>query len=144
LTGNERPPQLVDLNATIFQVQDIFQEILGENVVLRTKLAPNLGLVHGERRKIEALLVNLFLRARDAAPPAGELTVITSNLDLDTAAAAGMNVSPGPYAQLQFRVSRQVEPGGIREKLEQLHGAIDVKKTSDGGFTVIVALPRAS
>ena len=143
MTGKERPSKPVDLNATIFQVQDVFQGILGKNIVLRTNLDPKLGLIQGEVRKIEALLLNLFLHARDAAPPAGELTITTSNVDLDPAAAAAMSLAPGQYAQLQFVVSRQVEPDQIREKLEQLRGAIEIKP-AEGRFTVTVALPRAA
>jgi signal transduction histidine kinase len=141
--GNALSPKPVDLNAIISDVQKIFNTVFGERITLETRLDPKLGLVRGDGRAMEALLMNVFIRARDASAVGSELVVATSNLDLDSSAAAGMNVAPGRYARLQFAVDRDLDLGSIRALIEQLHGAIQIQSSPQQRITVTIALPRA-
>jgi len=141
--GNAPSPKPVDLNAIIFDVQKIFNTVFGERITLETRLDPKLGLVRADGRAMEALLMNLFIRARDASAPGSELVVATSNLDLDSSAAAGMNVEPGRYARLEFAVDRDLDLGSIRALIEQLHGAVQIQSSPHQRMTVTIALPRA-
>lgn len=134
----------MDLNATICELQRIFASVIGERIVLRTRLDPSLKLINGDVRKIESVLVSLFMHARDAMPPNGELVVTTANLELDNAAAAEMKLSPGRYAQLQLLMTRRVETEQVREIVEQLHGAITVQSMADQRVAVTLALPQST
>ena len=141
---NHRPPKPVDLNATISEVQKIFRTIVGEKIVLRTTLDPNLGLIAGNPRTIGSILVKLFMQARDAMAAAGELIVTTSNAEFEGSAAEEMDLLPGRYALLQLLVNRSVEIADVRESIEELDGAIWVKSAPNDRFAVTVALPQAA
>jgi hypothetical protein len=144
VTCSERPPQIMDLNTTISELQKVITTVFGESIVVRTLLDPALGPVQGDARKVESVLVNLFMQAHDALPSENQLVVTTSNLELSTADADAMRLSPGRYAQLQLVVSRKLETGAIRDMVEQLRGAISVKSAPGERFAVTVILPQST
>jgi hypothetical protein len=140
----ETPDWAVDLNATIIAVEKVFRSVVGERILLRTRLDPALSLSNVNPRKLESVLVNLFMRASDATPAGGELTVSTSNLDLDPAAAAGIGVSPGAYLLIELHVNGGMDaPAVVRDVIRQAHGAISV--TNPGNQTTVsIVLPAAA
>jgi len=96
-------PQVLDLNATIRDLEPILSRTLGETRALRMHLAPGLGPVRADPGQLEQVLINLTLNARDAMPGQGRLTIETMNVVLDEAYAAGKSVDslrPGQYAAL--------------------------------------------
>lgn len=94
-------PQLLDLNAHVLKLATMFGRLLGENIELRTELAPNLDLVKADPGGLEQVILNLVVNARDAMPAGGRLTLETSNVRLDDVYAPGQaGVRAGPYARL--------------------------------------------
>ncbi|HEY5939904.1 MAG TPA: PAS domain S-box protein [Gemmatimonadales bacterium] len=96
-------PQVLDLNATVRDLEAILGRTLGESRGLRMHLAPDLGPIRADPGQLEQVLINLTLNARDAMPDQGRLTIETMNVVLDRAYAAGKSVEslmPGPYAAL--------------------------------------------
>jgi PAS domain S-box-containing protein len=94
-------PQVLDLNATIRDLEVILGRALGEDRALRMHLSPNLGQVRADPGQLEQVLINLTLNARDAMAAGGRLTIETMNVVLDQAYAAGKSVEslqPGEYA----------------------------------------------
>lgn len=134
-------PKSADLNSTIIEVQKIFETVLGSSVTLESRLDPKLGPVRGERGKIQAMLVNLFVQAREAGPLQDQLVVTTSNVELDSISATETHLVAGRYAQMEFAVERALELASIRPAIAQLQGTIQVKSAA-GKFVVRVLLPR--
>jgi signal transduction histidine kinase len=131
----------VDLNTIISEIEKVFRTVVEDQILLRTKLDPALGLSTVDPRKIEAVLVNLIMRARDAMPPGGDLTVTTSNLDPDQTPGE-IRLPPGFYvlADLSFKGSLSV-PAEVRDTILQSHGEIWVHNR-DGHETIVrIALP---
>ena len=79
-------PRPLDINTVIQHVQGLLPPILGENVELELKLAPDLGVVYADARQIEQTVMNLVLNARDALPQGGRVTIETATVTLEPGA----------------------------------------------------------
>ncbi|HEY9229258.1 MAG TPA: response regulator, partial [Gemmatimonadaceae bacterium] len=76
-------PRLVSLNDVIVQMEKMLQPLLGPEIKVRRALATELGLVKADPGKIEQVILNLCVNARDAMPDGGTLTISTMNAELD-------------------------------------------------------------
>jgi PAS domain S-box-containing protein len=91
----------LNLNQVITDVEQLLSRTLGEHVVLKTDLSPGLCMVLADPGRIEQVLVNLAVNARDAMPAGGTLTVTTATADIDAAHPAGAaGLSPGRYGRI--------------------------------------------
>ncbi|MGB7846337.1 MAG: PAS domain S-box protein [Candidatus Acidiferrum sp.] len=94
-------PVVMDLNATVVDVDKMLSRLISEDIKLVTVLQPHLGKVKADRTQIEQIIMNLAVNARDAMPQGGTLTIETSNVDLDESYARQHPVGkPGPYVRL--------------------------------------------
>jgi two-component system cell cycle sensor histidine kinase/response regulator CckA len=76
-------PRPLDLNAVVHGAETILRPVLGENVTLSLALAPDCGVIYADRARVEQILINLVLNARDAMPRGGRVTVETGTLSFD-------------------------------------------------------------
>jgi signal transduction histidine kinase/CheY-like chemotaxis protein len=91
-------PRVLDVNLLVSGMSDLLQRTLGEQIVVRTKLANDAWSVEIDPTELEAAILNLAVNARDAMPSGGQLAIETSNVALDAAyAAANADVIEGPY-----------------------------------------------
>ncbi len=94
-------PTLLDLNATVSDVEKLLRRLIGENIEFVTKMDPSLGSVRADRGQMEQVILNLCVNARDAMPAGGRLVIETANADFDDALAGGYpEAVPGPYVML--------------------------------------------
>jgi CheY-like chemotaxis protein len=94
-------PKVLDLNAVVENMESMLRRLIGEDVALRTDLAPALGRVKADPGQIEQVIVNLVVNARDAMPQGGKLTIETTEVELtegDAQQHAGLR--PGPTVVL--------------------------------------------
>jgi hypothetical protein len=95
-------PRVLDLNEVIDELERLLMRSLGEHVTLSTSLEPELWSVMADPGKLEQVLVNLAVNARDAMPGTGTLTIDTQNITADaTYAAKHPDVQPGRYVRLR-------------------------------------------
>ena len=93
--------QPVDMNKIVKNVDNLLSRIIGENIEVKTSLAPGEVRIQADRGQIEQVLMNLATNARDAMPVGGTLLIETSRLAVDTE-IIGMHgsVPSGNYALL--------------------------------------------
>jgi PAS domain S-box-containing protein len=94
-------PRVLDLNDVVGDIEKMLQRVIGEDVRLVTRLAPDLGHVRADRGQVDQVILNLAVNARDAMPEGGELIIETSNEVLDEAyARSHADVVPGRYVRV--------------------------------------------
>jgi PAS domain S-box-containing protein len=93
----------IDINQLVSGSRNMFARLMGEDVELVTRLAPDLGNVFADSGQIHQVLMNLVVNARDAMPEGGRLTIETTNADYgrETADAAD-GPRPGQYVVLSL------------------------------------------
>jgi two-component system, cell cycle sensor histidine kinase and response regulator CckA len=94
-------PKVLDLNASITDMEQLLRRLIREDIELIVKTAPQQGRVKVDPGQMEQVIMNLAVNARDAMPLGGTLTIETANEDLDeTYARRYPYVVPGPYVLL--------------------------------------------
>jgi PAS domain S-box-containing protein len=76
-------PAPVDVNEIVRDIERLLRRTLGEHIELAVDLAPSLPAVVADPGKLEQVLVNLAVNARDAMPDGGRLRIGTSEVELD-------------------------------------------------------------
>ena len=94
-------PKVVDLNALVTEIEKMLRRLIGEDILFATVLHPRVGNVRADPGKLEQVIVNLAVNARDAMLDGGRLTIETRNVELDDSYVADHpSVAPGPYVLL--------------------------------------------
>jgi len=95
-------PRLLNLNAVAEGLTPMLRRLIGENIELVTQFDPGLGLVQADPSRVEQVIVNLAVNARDAMPRGGRLTVETANVAVD---AEYVRRHPGARAGAHARLA---------------------------------------
>nr|MDQ3820698.1 ATP-binding protein [Acidobacteriota bacterium] len=94
-------PVVLDLTATVANMDRMLQRLIGEDIQLVTMLDPKLKRVKADPGQIEQVIMNLVVNSRDAMPSGGKLTIETKNVYLDAAyASRHIAVKPGYFVML--------------------------------------------
>jgi signal transduction histidine kinase len=145
-------PRDVNLNDVVGHVHSLLERLLGVEISLDVRLAPNLCSVRADPGQLEQVIMNLAVNARDAMTGGGRLTIETANVALDERFVAdhsgartgghvmiavsdtGVGMDEGVKARLfePFFTTKDVGQGtGLG--LAMVYGAV---KQSDGFITV--------
>jgi len=94
-------PRVINLTGLVSNMDKLLRRMIGEDIELMTKTAPDLGPVKADPSQLEQVIMNLAVNARDAMPNGGRLTLETANVQLDSRyAAEHPGVIPGSYVML--------------------------------------------
>ena len=94
-------PRVVDLNQIVAGMETMLQRIIGDDISVGIRLAPELAPVEADRAQLERVILNLAANARDAMPGGGVLTIETANVDVDEAqVTTHADGAPGPHVLL--------------------------------------------
>ena len=109
-------PEVFDLNGVVRDVSRMLAGTLGADVVLTAELAPASAAVSADPGRIEQVLVNLAVNARDAMPSGGTLTVSTDHTVVDPAEPAYRGLEPGRYVRLRVVDTGTGMPPDVAER----------------------------
>jgi two-component system cell cycle sensor histidine kinase/response regulator CckA len=93
-------PRAFDLNEAVENAVRLLAPLLGESVVVETRLERPLPPIHADPGQIEQAVVNLALNARDAMPQGGQLTLATT-VERVAEASAPAGMPAGSYVTLR-------------------------------------------
>jgi PAS domain S-box-containing protein len=92
-------PRVIDINEELRQTVAMLRSLLGERIEVRSELAAEPHFVYIDPGRLEQVVLNLALNARDAMPDGGVLHLTTSLRALDENDRAGFpSLAPGAYA----------------------------------------------
>jgi len=149
-------PQPLNLNHLIMESRSILDRVLGDDIEIRTQLAPDLGAIEADRSQMNQVVMNLAVNAREAMPLGGVLTIETRNVEgapevqlaiCDT----GQGIDESTRRHL-FEPFFTTKTGSKNTGLglaivfgivSQSGGRIEVQSQVGKGTTVLVRLPRA-
>jgi two-component system cell cycle sensor histidine kinase/response regulator CckA len=96
-------PRVLDLNQHVAETVGLLQRIIGEQIEIKTVLAPEAQVVRADPVQIEQVLMNLCLNARDAMPEGGQLLVETATVEIDNEYCKHHDYArPGRYIRLSI------------------------------------------
>jgi len=86
LFSRKQPMRFIqeNLNTVIGDMLKMLHRLIGEDVSIKTDLAPDLKNARIDRGSIEQLVMNLVVNARDAMPEGGEISIRTANAEAET------------------------------------------------------------
>jgi two-component system cell cycle sensor histidine kinase/response regulator CckA len=94
-------PRIINLNSIVADTDKMLRRLIGEDIHMVTRIAPDLGSVKADPTQVEQIIMNLVVNARDAMPRGGELIIETANIELDQDYASQHDgVVPGRYVML--------------------------------------------
>jgi len=94
-------PRVMNLNGVVEDMGKLLPRLIGEDVELGIRTAPDLGAIRADASQMEQIIMNLAVNARDAMPSGGRLMIETSNAELDrTYNSTHPIVKPGRYVVL--------------------------------------------
>ncbi len=97
-TGEE---SVFDLNELISGLDGFLRSTIGEHIRVERRLYPSLWPIAEDPARVEQVLVNLAVNARDAMPEGGTLIFETENVELtETETLAEPGVEPGRFVRL--------------------------------------------
>jgi len=167
VVGHARPvePLLIDISRLIVQMDATLSHILGPKIDLRMRLATMGGIVRAAPVELEGILLNLVVRARDALPNGGVVTIETTSFELG-ADADEPREEPRRYVHLSVSDSRHgivvnetttiLDPllttkeqdtglglQGVNLLVQRLNGLLSIERQEGVGTQVHVCLPLA-
>jgi PAS domain S-box-containing protein len=157
-------PEVVNLNDVVREMESMLRRLIGEDVVLTTRLDPSLASVSADPAQLEQTVVNLVVNALDAMPEGGSLTISTRNVHIGEVPGARDGVAPGRYVRLAVEDTgtgmdertraRAFEPFFTTKELgsglglasvfgtvTQTGGHVEIESEPGEGTAVVVLLP---
>jgi len=94
--------KVINLNEVVSNIGKMLRRIIGEDIDLTTRLAPNLGQVMVDPGQLEQVIMNLVVNSRDAMPDGGSLVLETRNIEVNESyrTSHNPNIKTGPYVLL--------------------------------------------
>lgn len=132
----------IDLNKIIKNLFEMLTHIIGEDITIVTEYSPELWTILGDSGKLEQVITNLVVNARDAMPGGGAIIIRTENIYIDED-----NIMEIPDSRQGQFVRLTVEDTGIGISKQNINQIFEpfftTKKNGSGsglGLSVVYAI----
>jgi PAS domain S-box-containing protein len=147
-------PRILDLNATVGDMDMMLRRLIGEDVELVTMLGADLAPVRADPTQVEQVIINLAVNARDAMPQGGSVTIETANVTVDGDAFVELRLTDTGVGMTEAERRQLFDPffttkeGGtglglatVYGIVEQSGGTIEVESAPGLGSSFQILLP---
>jgi CheY-like chemotaxis protein len=145
-------PDVMSLNSVVRDMTSMLERLIGDGITIELQLDPDLQQIEADRSKLDQVLLNLVVNARDAMAGGGTVTIRTRNKDdlvilevSDT--GTGMDQATSERIFDPFFTTKAVGSGtglGLSTAygiVTQSGGTIQVHSARGEGATFTVCLP---
>ena len=132
----------LDLNAIVEEAADLLRRILGDDIELTTIHGPTVGVLMADQSRLEQLLVNLAVNARELMPTGGRLIVRTADVTLGADyVRQHPDVRPGHYVMLSVTdTGRGMSAETLSRIFEPYVAPHDAPHRGGLGLTIVYAI----
>jgi two-component system, cell cycle sensor histidine kinase and response regulator CckA len=137
-------PREIGLNGIVGSIEKMLKRMIGEDVKLKTVLAPDLGVIRADPGQLDQVLANLAINARDAMPEGGSITMTTANIFLDEAFVAGhADLKAGEFVRLSVSDTGSGMTAETRARIfEPFFTTKDVGKGTGLGLSTVFGIVK--
>jgi CheY-like chemotaxis protein len=139
-------PEILDVNIVISSMAALLRRVIGEHIELRLELDPQLGGAKFDRSKLEQVIINLAVNARDALGAGGSLTLRTDSVELDEEfCAQRVECTPGSYVLITVTDTGHGMDASTKARIfEPFFTTKDVGKGSGLGLATVQGIVKQS
>jgi PAS domain S-box-containing protein len=94
--------KVVDVNHVISDMERLLRPLIGENIELITRLAPDAGRTRADAGQLEQVIMNLVVNAKDAMPDGGKITIQSSDVTVRQNFREHRFIQPGRYVVISL------------------------------------------
>jgi two-component system cell cycle sensor histidine kinase/response regulator CckA len=107
--------EIIDLNQVVIDADELLSRTIGANIRLVSRPAAEAIPVRANRGRLDQILLNLLINARDAMSDGGVVTVETDLVEMGTDRSTSL--APGRYARLTVSDTGCGMPAEVRDRL---------------------------
>jgi len=94
-------PKVLNFNLVVQDLDKMLRRLIGEDIQIETVLSPDLHPIKADPSQMEQVLLNFCINARDAMPEGGQITIETTNVEVDEVQAGQhLPMKAGRYVRL--------------------------------------------
>ena len=139
-------PQRLDLNSLIEGMMGLVRSSVGHPTNVKLSLDDNLACVFADGSQLQNAILNLVINARDAMPAGGELTILTSEAELDEDfVAKNPSARPGTFVRLTVSDSGHgIAADELSKVIEPFYTTKEVGKGAGLGLSMVYGFASQS
>ena len=92
--------KVLNLNEIVRGSEKLLNRVIGEDILLETRLSDDIANIRSDRSQIEQVILNLAINARDSMPDGGRVVLATNHVEITSDTSDSERLLPGKYVEL--------------------------------------------
>lgn len=143
--GVEGGPMLIQTRHIVKEAVALMKETFPKSIAIVSNIPKTLWLINGDATRIDQLIMNLCVNARDAMPEGGILYISADNIMIDEQfAVMRPGAKPGPYVQLTMQDTGTGMTPEVREHIfEPFYSTKETGKGTGLGLSIVHTIVKS-